>query len=176
MLQTAPEQNEGIAEYATAKQEVYDLLNKVLEFEEFNWIRQYQLRFVVLMIHKRRRKGGRVIWGSIKVLGPRETLLTGKDILIELDAAHWDLNEKHREPILYHELCHLYQNVTDQGVTVKIQGHDIEEFTAVLRRYGDWREDMVKVQAAQMEFQFSYAEKGLHLLQEIEDRKKENPE
>jgi Putative phage metallopeptidase len=36
---------------------------------------------------------------------------------------------------VFHELCHLFIN--DQG-EVTLVNHDIEEFHAVLNKYGDW--------------------------------------
>lgn len=69
------------------------------------------------------------------------------DFLIVLDAGYWSTaNARSREILTYHELCHCVQSVDAYGAPrfskttglpiFAISPHDIEEFDAVVRRYG----------------------------------------
>lgn len=75
------------------------------------------------------------------------------EFMILLDKEFWDeADDRTREALMFHELMHADQ-ATDQfgaprfnketGRPVwRIRGHDIEEFDAVVRRYGAWLSDI----------------------------------
>lgn len=68
------------------------------------------------------------------------------DFLIILEWDYWaDADARGREILAYHELCHACQKVDRYGAARYdadghpvwgITGHDVEEFSAVVRRYG----------------------------------------
>lgn len=50
----------------------------------------------------------------------------------------WDhFDDRQREAVVYHELCHVEVSHDDAGnLRVKLREHDLEEFGAVMRRFG----------------------------------------
>lgn len=75
------------------------------------------------------------------------------DFLMIIDHGFWfdEAGPVEREILVYHELCHAAQAIdahggprfTRDGVAVwAIKGHDIEEFNAVVSRYGAWKDDI----------------------------------
>ena len=76
------------------------------------------------------------------------------DFLMILDWEFWadEASDLEREALVYHELCHAVHAVnhstgelrfTRDGTPIwGIVGHDIEEFNAVIRRYGAWKADI----------------------------------
>ena len=75
------------------------------------------------------------------------------DYLIILDDEWWiDASERDREALVFHELNHLQPAFDKDGnqrfsretglPVVALVGHDVEEFAAVVRRYGAWSDDV----------------------------------
>jgi len=69
------------------------------------------------------------------------------DFLVVLDADYWlDSDDHLREILVYHELCHIQPAFDKHGAqrfdrdtglpVLTLAGHDVEEFTAVVQRYG----------------------------------------
>lgn len=68
------------------------------------------------------------------------------DYILILDAEWWmEATPRLREMLVYHELCHCHHAVdkdgekrfTEEGLPIwDLMGHDIEEFNAVVERYG----------------------------------------
>lgn len=75
------------------------------------------------------------------------------DALLVVQEWHWrGMAEDQRIALVYHELCHLRQKTTPKGKPVfskesgrpviETIGHDIEEFEAVVERFGAWHEGL----------------------------------
>jgi len=74
------------------------------------------------------------------------------DFLIILDAAYWEVaTPRLREILVYHELSHCIHKESNEGEPLYdengrprwgLKGHDVEEFTSVVRRYGAWNADL----------------------------------
>ena len=72
------------------------------------------------------------------------------DFLMILEASFWmRATAQEREALVFHELCHAAHKVSREGEPVfddegnpvwEIRSHDIEEFNAVVARYGAWSE------------------------------------
>jgi hypothetical protein len=72
------------------------------------------------------------------------------DFLIVLDYDYWrESSPLLREILVYHEMCHAVQAVDKydapkfdkDGLPVwAIKGHDVEEFSSVVRKYGAWNQ------------------------------------
>lgn len=61
---------------------------------------------------------------------------SGLDVVIWAWDFWWKtFNERQREALVLHELCHIDR--TEKGA-VKLRKHDVEEFTAVVHEYGIW--------------------------------------
>ncbi|MEX3764403.1 putative metallopeptidase [Paraburkholderia phenoliruptrix] len=87
------------------------------------------------------------------------------DFLIVLDKGYWDTcGDRRREILVYHELLHAVQardkydapKFDKSGRPVwALKGHDVEEFSATVRRYGAWNEDIEEFVAAANEGGFA---------------------
>lgn len=139
-----PEQPRHIGDYEDCDESVYDLLQKVLKFEEFYPFRY--LNFKLIFNHKTKISKGRRVLATISLRKEKDALVHPYDALIYIDHTYWVGYPDKREPLLYHELCHLYYDEETEKVTTV--GHDVEDFYAVIRRYGDWQKDLEKFNMA----------------------------
>lgn len=84
------------------------------------------------------------------------------DFIVILDAVWWgQASEREREILVYHETCHMIQAEDKDGEpkfdddtgrpVFALAGHDVEEFSAVVRRYGAWNDDILAFQQALQE-------------------------
>ena len=72
--------------------------------------------------------------------------LTSCDFIIEINKIDWvELDEKAREALVYHELCHITYKEKDGNLKWKVKDHDIEEFLMVAEIYKDWREELTQL-------------------------------
>jgi len=139
-------------------------LHKLLRLTEFAHLRDGEARIEFLMRNHPQVRGGRTVLGSVHLPGVQGQLkdvfiwmLEEKfgelpDFLVILDADYWqESGEREREILIFHELCHAIhakdKNGDDrfdaEGRPVwGLAGHDIEEFNAVVRRYGQWSQDV----------------------------------
>ena len=103
---------------------------------------------------------GMVTWAKIKKASPIEFCLSGADVILVVNEEVWrDLTRKQRIALLDHEFCHVTWD-QDDGKLAMI-GHDLEEFNAVVRRHGSWR-DSIELFGEQLElFEDVSALKGL---------------
>lgn len=61
--------------------------------------------------------------------------------VMEIARDHWEpATDLQRKALVDHELCHF--DVDDETRALRIRGHDLEEFRAVVARHGLWREDL----------------------------------
>lgn len=133
--------------------------------DEFVHLREGEPRILVLFRTMPKTKGGRDVLGECmmpSVQGSLRSLFEWlmverfgffPDFLILLDKAFWEaVDDRTREALVFHELMHADQ-ATDQfgaprfnkdtGLPVwRIRAHDLEEFNAVVRRYGAWAPDI----------------------------------
>lgn len=79
--------------------------------------------------------------------------------LIIIDAEYWlDASEREREILIYHEACHIQITFDRNGAqrfdrdtglpVLGLVGHDVEEFAAVVARYGAHSDDLRRFVAA----------------------------
>jgi hypothetical protein len=69
--------------------------------------------------------------------------LTGYDFIVYIWDTFWkDATKKQRQALLLHELLHIKKGV-DRNEKVKwtLKKHDLEEFSAVVKKYGLWLEE-----------------------------------
>lgn len=144
MKKHQPDQPRHIGDYEDCDQSVYDVLIKVLRFEEFSDFRE--LNYKLIFSHKTKISKGRRVLATISLRKEKDTLVHPYEALIYIDGVYWMMNEDKREPLLYHELCHLYYD--DETEKMSLVGHDVEDFYAVVRRYGDWQKDLEKFNMA----------------------------
>ena len=143
-----------------------DIAARMMQLPEHAPLAEHEVRFGYLMRTTPKEKGGKTELGSVhavktmfqggfKDLGMQllEKLLGGPvDYLMVINGPWWDqVAPIDREALIYHELCHIKQ-ATDQFGAPKFDkdgypvwslvGHDLEEFNAVVARYGAWAPDI----------------------------------
>ena len=99
-------------------------------------------------------------WAKIRKATPVEQCLSGADLILVINESVWgDLSKAQRIALLDHEFCHVTWD-PEKG-EFKMVHHDLEEFNAVVRRHGHWRES-IKLFGEQLElFKDVSALKGL---------------
>ena len=123
--------------FRSADQEVKPVLEKLLELLEFYHLRSFKIKF--LFAKKEMKKAGKIVLGKASKFAEKDRLIHPYHFLIILSEEFWNRCPESREPLLYHELCHCGVN---DDFEPKILAHDLEEFGAVVRRYGFWLEDI----------------------------------
>lgn len=94
----------------------------------------------------------------------QDTLGFDPHFLILLNGDWWaDANDQEREILVVHELMHCGQALdqygapkfrkSDNAPILAMIGHDVEEFEAVVRRYGAWKSDLVAFKRALDDFE-----------------------
>lgn len=79
---------------------------------------------------------------AVKVAGVNQ-FLTGLDFIITINSEVWSLlDEKERIALIDHQLEHC----CEKDGKYFIQGHDVEDFVAVIKRNGFWTPDLRKVE------------------------------
>ena len=122
------------------------------------------------------RSKGKSTLAKIKKVTGVEFALTDVDLVVIVSKPEWDMSTPRRIPILDHEFCHVTTDATHPDQLVIVE-HDIEEFGAVVRRHGVWRED-VRDFARQLEL---WEDKTIDqevsgVIQAMDDLKKSVPE
>lgn len=142
---------------------------RLCKLDELKHIAEAEARIEFLMRSHEEVKGGRQVLGTVfrpDVQGRlREVfawLLEEKfggaddrpiDFLIVLDAQYWlDADDRAREILVYHEACHIQPSFDKHGAqrfdretglpVLGLVGHDVEEFAAVVRRYGTHTQEL----------------------------------
>ena len=89
----------------------------------------------------------RETWGQAKKVGKEVNYLTGYDFIITIHRDVWDqLEGKEKRALLDHELQHCSAGSDDAGNKIwYIQGHDVEDFYAIIKRHGLWSKSLRKM-------------------------------
>ena len=143
-------------EYLKPKQEMVDLVDEIrAEFHQH----LKPFRIGVIMWDGERKKGDKALLGKAgKVPDRIKPLLVDDqlDALIEFSWDFWQLAKPYqRRALVDHELCHL---VTDDNGNLRVTGHNLEEFNAVIHRHGFWLDD-VKQTAKVIQHRLDFGEK-----------------
>lgn len=140
------------------------IAERVLQMPEHAHLRDGEACIDWLMRTGEKRKGGRTVLGTAympTVQGELRDMfewmlqrLLGRmpDFLIVLDRDFWrQASPAVREILVFHELSHCVHaedkygapRFTREGLPIwGLKGHDVEEFTATVARYGAWNEDI----------------------------------
>jgi hypothetical protein len=118
---------------------------------------------------------GKQRWGqAVKVSGRNAYLASAEKntgdpadlefFVVEICAYAWQfLDEKQKEALVDHELCHLALDEDKGKGTPTMRPHDVEEFSEIVKRHGLWRPDleqMVKIGAEQLKLDLQPADKS----------------
>lgn len=122
--------------FREADELTYSLMNRLIgKYDELQHLRGEPIKLLLRL--KPQVTNGRVVLGKASKATAKERLLHPWKFTIWLFELFWRHNPDRREALLFHELCHCQFNEKGEP---KIVSHDIEEFYAVARYYGDWND------------------------------------
>lgn len=117
------------------------------------------------------RSKGRLVYGKARKVAGLTAYLVGLEhaevlgdepvdfFVVEVAYEPWQgLTERQRRALVDHELCHLDVEISDSDEDRKLvlRGHDLEEFSEVVKRHGLWRPSVAEftkvAKAAQLAF------------------------
>jgi hypothetical protein len=107
----------------------------VKEIRAKNYEKYGKARIVILM-----RLGKWDKWGTMgRVSKKLRACGVDGDYLLTLNGDAWpNMTEKQHRALVDHELMHMARKKTKSGITWKLRHHDVEEFVAIVKKYGDW--------------------------------------
>ena len=126
-----------VGNYQDCGDQVYAVLQAALNTNEHRYLKAYVYKAV--FCKKIKTSKGRRTLAQIKLLGDVERLISCVDFVIIIDYFSWRENPETQEALMFHELCHLIADDTGKLSTVS---HDVEEFYAVIQKYGDWKKEI----------------------------------
>lgn len=101
------------------------------------------------------KKGGKEIWGTMRKVSNLNAYLAALDqakeigeyeefFVMTITKPVWDIiDEDKRIALVDHELCHAFAERDEEDkLVLSILPHDLEEFQAIVKRHGLWREDV----------------------------------
>lgn len=147
------------------------IAERLMNHAEHKHLRENDIRIAYLFRHESKLKGGKCVLGSVhepacqgEMRSLFEWMLTRllgsmPGYLMILDRGFWDtVTAQTREALIFHELCHIKQKLDEYGeprfnrmTGEPIYGlvtHDLEEFNAVVAKYGAWSPDIADFLAA----------------------------
>ena len=121
-------------EYLDAPQEVLALVEKLIQENPESDFVKAKIKYLMKPMKKSK-------WAGQCHLahGPWRHLLPDYDYTILLWWEFWQTHEACREPLLYHELCHVARTESDKWA---LRQHPITEFPEVIARYGCWSPEL----------------------------------
>jgi hypothetical protein len=83
--------------------------------------------------------------GSAQRVGGKIAFFTGLDFIIEINWTAWmRLAPPQRVALIDHELCHCVRSDGETGPRYELVTHDVEEFSAIVHRWGLWKNDLAR--------------------------------
>ena len=117
---------------------VKEVVRKVLTFHELEQVNGARVEYLFSL--KAMKAKGRRLYAKIVLSPELHSLIHGIEAMVIIDKELWEtLDGNRREAVIFHELCHLE---SDGEGGLSLRSHDLEEFRAVVRRYGDWTGDV----------------------------------
>jgi hypothetical protein len=134
--------------YSDATAEILPLFRELVKkHHEIEQLGRYNIHF--LFAHKPKKSKGKAVLGSCKTFPIKDKFLHDWDAQITLSLSFWEANPDARAALLFHELCHLEPD-PETGILGTVS-HDIEEFYATYRNYGDWLGELTRANVQQLE-------------------------
>lgn len=100
-----------------------------------------QADIAYLFTDKSLKQLGKPLLGKAAKASPILRHFSGHDFIILFPEELWSsLNPEQRKALVDHELCHCGADPESGGV--RVVGHDVEEFYAIIERHGFWQQDL----------------------------------
>lgn len=118
-------------------------------------LQDFNVHIEYVFVSKAPKRNGKEIWGTCRRVSGFNAYMSHSQgdepfFVIVISEPVWDvLPQDKREALVDHELCHAWSEA-DQSedddeadpVKLSLRPHDLEEFSAIVRRHGLWREDI----------------------------------
>lgn len=102
---------------------------------------------IAYLFREEMAKHGSVRLGAATKVGSKVNFLTDFDFTLDFNWTYWrQLTPMQRIALVDHELTHCARGPEGEGWA--ILGHDVEEFSSIVRRWGLWKPDLVTFNAA----------------------------
>lgn len=99
-----------------------------------------QIAFVYREKMKTRDK---VVLAKASLAGSKLEFFTDIDLVVEVNWETWGrLTDEQRAAVMDHELCHFGMEEDENGTKYVLLHHDVEEFGAIVTRWGLWKPDL----------------------------------
>ena len=101
-------------------------------------------RIRVCGVHGGMESKGKTVLANIKKASAVDLCLIDAELIVRVNMDAWKrLTEAQQRALIDHELCHATTELDKQGeVNLKMVGHDVEEFSAIVERHGLWKGDL----------------------------------
>lgn len=128
-------------EYLQASKEVRVLV-KAMRAKHYSKFEEAKI--ITLM-----RLGPWTNWGTIQRVGKMQRRAgIDADYILTLNGDAWvKMSDKQKKALVDHELYHMKKKITKKGVAFILRKHDVEEFVAIVKRYGDWSPGLKELRA-----------------------------
>lgn len=108
----------------------------------------FNVNFVFIFKEKASKKGGKIVIAKVRKVRAKEKIAYDSDVDFVIEIGHnaWEeLNDKQKEAVIFHELCHCLVDENEEGEKeLSILPHEIEEFADVIEVYGLYTFDIQK--------------------------------
>lgn len=115
----------------------------IKEYEELQWLITSSVRIDYVSSTKDKKTKGKLVLGECKLVKDVYKLYIPYDFLIIIYEPNIEgLTQEQIKILLYHELLHIDVTDTEGDPQYNVAPHDIEDFRAVIDKYGlDWAEN-----------------------------------
>lgn len=140
--------------YYKHAQEVEDIAIDLIQ-KYHGHLTDFDVHLEYVFVSKAPKRNGKEIWGQCrKVTGFNAHIAEQNGgepfYVILISEPVWDiLPQDKRTALVDHELCHAWAEANQKEdddeidpVKLSLRPHDLEEFSAIVRRHGIWREDI----------------------------------
>lgn len=133
------------AEFYDASEDLESLARDIIE-EHHSHLVEANIKYLFRTGNWEVKK--RDTWGQAKKVGKEVNFLTGHDFIVTIHRDVWEqLSLEHKRALMDHELQHCSAGTDDAGNKIwYIQGHDVEDFHAIIRRHGFWSPALRKME------------------------------
>jgi hypothetical protein len=114
----------------------------------------FDVRIKYLFRNDTPQKGGKLVWAQARKVTGLNAFLAGEEredgaidksffVIVVSEKVWMTLDAKQKTALIDHELAHCWAEENDKGeLVLSMLEHDLNEFAAIVERYGNWRKDI----------------------------------